>query len=881
MTDPLLAQLQSSLGDAYTLEREVGRGGMATVYLAHDHKHDRAVALKVLNPDLSHTLGADRFVREIRTAARLQHPHILSVFDSGASGTQLWFTMPYVEGETLRDRLARTRQLPVDDALRIAKEAARGLAYAHLHGVIHRDVKPENLMLTHDGSTLVADFGIARATDMMSGDMTGTGITLGTPAYMSPEQASGERTIDARSDVYALAAVLYEMLAGEPAFSGLNAQAVIARVLTQDPRPIHPMRPAVTPTLDAVIARAMARTAVDRYPTMEAFVAALDAAVTGEQFGEAHVKAWRRPIVVGAVATLAVLLLLATLRRTPATVNERDTAPLPGRTVAIAVLPFENRGRREDAYIADGIADEIRGKLAAIPGLTIIARVSSNEYRSTQKRPQQIASELGVNYLLGGTVQFEAAAAGRSARLRVSPELVQVANGTTPSTRWQQPFDADLADIFKVQSDIASRVASALDIALNATQQGQLADRPTENLQAYDAYLRGEEISHAVNSNEHDVLARALVEYNRAVELDPRFVAAWARISRAHSLMFYWASSSLEDDTLSRRAAERAIALAPGRWEGHWAMGLYLASVAHDPLRAIAEEQIALRLAPRSAEVLTALSNAQSFAGQWSASSESAVQARALDPRSVDALRREGFARMGERRYHEALAVLERAVQLDPLDPNTHYRLFAVRLATGDRAGALAALSIPGDSVAQAVSFATGAAYLVLAFDRPLLEAVVRMSVRSFGGSKAFFAVVRARAYTALGDETRARAYAESVLVLPYTAIDRRPNQVRDRRARVWALAKLGRKTEAIAAAEEAMRSLPIERDWIDGAMNAYVAAQAFAMVGERERAVDVVEALLGRKTFVQPGWIRLDPAFAVLRGDVRFQRLVAAPAVQ
>ena len=262
--------VRDALADRYALERELGRGGMAVVYLAHDLRHDRPVALKVLLPELAATLGPDRFQREIRLAARLQHPHILTVHDSGEDAGRLWFTMPFVEGESLRDRLRRERQLPVDDALRIATEAARALDYAHHHGVVHRDIKPENILLTGDGSTLVADFGIARA---LGGDdgLTQTGFAVGTPAYMSPEQAAGDKTLDARTDVYSLASVLYEMLAGEAPYTGPTAQAIAAKRLTEPPPSVRAVRPNVPAAVDDAIRRALASVAADRFATAAQF----------------------------------------------------------------------------------------------------------------------------------------------------------------------------------------------------------------------------------------------------------------------------------------------------------------------------------------------------------------------------------------------------------------------------------------------------------------------------------------------------------------------------------------------------------------------------------------------------------------------------------
>ncbi|HXY29289.1 MAG TPA: serine/threonine-protein kinase, partial [Gemmatimonadaceae bacterium] len=281
-----LADLRAALASTYTIDRELGRGGMATVYLANDLRHDRPVALKVLHPDLGAVLGAERFTREIRLAARLQHPHILSVYDSGQTPDgQLWFTMPYVEGENLRARLAREHQLPIDQAVRIASDAAQALQYAHEHGVVHRDIKPENLLLTKDGTVLVADFGIARGlgggeAGATPARLTETGLVVGTPAYMSPEQASGERDIGPASDVYSLAAVLYEMLAGEPPFTGATAQAVVAKMLSGEAPPVRRARPQVPEAVDAAIRTALSPVPADRFASAGDFARALTTAVT-------------------------------------------------------------------------------------------------------------------------------------------------------------------------------------------------------------------------------------------------------------------------------------------------------------------------------------------------------------------------------------------------------------------------------------------------------------------------------------------------------------------------------------------------------------------------------------------------------------------------
>ena len=319
MTD--LDRLGVALSDRYRLERELGQGGMATVYLAEDLKHRRKVAIKVLHPELSAVIGGERFLKEIELTASLQHPHILPLFDSGAADNLLYYVMPFVEGQTLRSRLQHERQLPIEEATRIAQEVAAALDYAHKRGVVHRDIKPENILL-HDGQALVADFGIALAASKASGArMTETGMSLGTPHYMSPEQAMGEREITPRSDVYALGAVLYEMLSGDPPFTGSTAQAIVARVVTETPRSLHAQRHTIPAHVEAAVNTALEKLPADRFATAAEFAEAL----TGRGFSAATTAVTPRaarpagagprwkPIAVGALATsLAIRTASAT-----------------------------------------------------------------------------------------------------------------------------------------------------------------------------------------------------------------------------------------------------------------------------------------------------------------------------------------------------------------------------------------------------------------------------------------------------------------------------------------------------------------------------------------------------------------------------------------
>ncbi len=623
----LRERLQHALRSSYLFERELGRGGMATVFLARDLRHDRPVALKVLHPDLAVSLGAERFLREIRTAARLQHPHILSVHDSGAADGLLWFTMPYVEGESLRRRLERERQLPMNDALRIAREVADGLDYAHRHGVVHRDVKPENILLA-EGHALVADFGISRAlTSEGPGErITESGVTVGTPAYMSPEQAAGE-SVDGRSDVYALGSVLYEMLAGEPPFTGPTAQAVIAKRFHSEPTPIRALRPSVPEHVDRAIARALSRVAVDRFASAADLARALAELPAASSLPAPP--AWRvRSIPRGVLAlALGILIgvgvLFAWTRSHPA---GKASEPAVQR---LAVLPFENLGEPDKAYFADGITDEIRGKLATVPGLQVTARTSSDQYRETTEQPRQIGRDLGVDYLLTGTVQWDQEG-GRS-RVRVSPELVQAASG---ATRWQQAFDAPLTDVFQVQANVADRVARELGVALAAGQRRHLSERPTQDLAAYDLYLKGR---HAWRQRTAAGLDQARRLLEQAIALDPGFAPAHAALADVYTVLPLW--SDLPPDQTYPRAKAAALE--------------------------------ALRLDSTLAAPYAALADVNAmYEWDWPAAERNFRRSLLLDPNNANTHHWFGSDYlMVVGRQREGLAEAGRARELDPLSP--------------------------------------------------------------------------------------------------------------------------------------------------------------------------------------------------------------------
>jgi TolB-like protein len=843
---------------------------MATVFLAVDLRHERPVALKVLHPELAAALGTERFLREIKLAARLQHPHILSVHDSGDTDGLLWFTMPFADGESLRDRLRRDRQLPVEEAIRVIKEAGQALHYAHQHGVIHRDIKPENLLLTSDGNTEVADFGIARALGG-GGDerLTETGLAVGTPAYMSPEQATAEREVDARTDVYSLACVLYEVLAGEPPYTGPTAQAIIAKRLTEPVPHLRTLRD-VPESVERAVTRALARAPADRFQTVPEFLAALDAAPTVATRAPERMRTRRMlalAVAIGLVAIVATALLLRPWQR-GAAVDAGSGA------TRLAVLPFENLAGSGEQYFADGVSDEVRGKLATLPGLQVTARGSSVQYRNTTSRPDQVGRELGVHYLLMGTVRWDKHQEGQN-RVRVTPELVQVATG---STHWQEPFEASLTDVFQVQAEIARRVAEALRIALGADQRERIAERPTQDLAAYDAYLRGEAASNSMGASDDASLRKAAGYYEQAVALDPGFVAAWAQGSRAHALMAASVFAKPDDGERALREAERAVELAKERPEGHLALGNYHAFVGSDFSRALEEYGLAHQAAPNNADVLTAMAVSEMSVGRWDEALTHLRHSADLDPRSLYTARRLARALLWMRRYPEALGAADRGLALAPTNLDLLETKAMGFLAQGDLAGAWAVLhAAPKDVEPTALAAFVATQFdLFWVLDERQQELVLRLTPAAFDDDRGQWALVRSQIHALRGDSAQSQVWGDSARI----ALGKRVREVEDnpqlRTLYGVALAYAGRVKEGVREGERGVAELPASKDGRYGTYNEHLLVRTYLLAGEREKALAHLTTLLRLPYFLSPAWLALDPAFEPLRGDPRFQRLAA-----
>ena len=585
-----LDRLQDALAGRYRLEREVGRGGMATVHLAQDLKHRRRVAVKVLHPELAANVGAERVLREIEIAAGLNHPHILTLIDSGSAGGLLYYVMPFVEGESLRGRLGREGRLPVVEAVELTRKVAGALAYAHARGVVHRDIKPENVML-HEGEAMVTDFGIARAVSGVGESLTQTGMSLGTPAYMSPEQASGEHDIDGRSDLYSLGCVLFEMLAGEVPFSGPTIQAVIVKRFTEPARPIRALRADVPEEVERALLRVLARAPEDRYAGAAQFAQALApaAARTPPDGAPTVVTAARRAIR------------------------------------SIAVLPFVDMSPAKDQdYFCEGIAEEIINALTKVDALQVASRSSAFAFKGKNQDIRQVGEQLSVATVMEGSVRK----AGD--RIRITAQLIKVADGYH---LWSERYDRDLEDVFAVQDEIASNIVKALRVVLTEDEKRAIERPQTDNVEAYEYYLRGRQYFHQFREK---ALQFARRMFRRAIELDPQYALAWAGIADCSSQLYkYWDASDANLEQ-AESASRKALDLAPDLAEAHAARGFAL-TMRENHQEANGEFETAIRLNPRLYEAYLYYGNARTSEGKLAEAAELYMQAASVRPEDYQA----------------------------------------------------------------------------------------------------------------------------------------------------------------------------------------------------------------------------------------------------
>ena len=662
----------------YAIEHLLGRGGMASVYLARDRKHDRLVAVKVLSADTSRAVGAERFLREIAVVAQLTHPNILPLHDSGEAEGTLFYVMPFVEGETLRGRLQRERQLPLDDALRIACEVTSALDFAHRQKILHRDIKPENILL-EDGHAIVADFGIACAVGGAADSrLTATGISLGTPAYMSPEQSSGDPFIDGRSDVYSLACVLYEMLAGEPPFSGPTAQSIINKRLSSSPPRIRVVRPSVPVSVEKLLLRALDPVPADRTPTARSFREALESCTTDD--ASLPSAAPRRRIRIGSRA-MALLLLVGLGWAV------RDRFASAQATTTLAILPLANASTDpEFAFLAEGLTDALIGDLGSVEGMRVVSRMSIMRYggmsgemgemsggmafmggasnpepaaaggvvaagMGAPKPLAVIAHDLSADVLLQGRLVRHGDSVSVTAFLKRSPSLALI---------WQSTFTRHVRELFRLQKDLASAIVAAImrDRGSTATWSDSV---PAYDPAAHEAYLK------ASAFQAHWKLPEAVKAFEQAVQLDPAHAQAQAGLARAYYFLAFFgdvppgialsamrrsATAALEKDSmLAEGYAQLALVKMLQDWDWDSAERLF---------------KRALEISPGHAQIRHDYAHFLLGQGRPRESWEQTRQAMALDPVNPMLISCLGWHSLFDARFDEAIGFARTASTMMP-----------------------------------------------------------------------------------------------------------------------------------------------------------------------------------------------------------------------
>jgi eukaryotic-like serine/threonine-protein kinase len=686
--------LREKLAPEYDVERELGRGGMATVYLAHERKHDRAVAIKVLRPELAADLGAERFLREIKIAARLSHPNIVPLLASGQAGSLLYYVMPFIEGDSLRARLDREGRLSVPAALRIARQVAAALTYAHTHGVVHRDIKPENIMLSGDAA-MVSDFGIATALEQAgSSRLTQTGVSVGTPIYMSPEQAGG--IADGRSDVYSLACVVVEMLTSHPPYTGPTALAILARHATEPAPSVSGLRPEVSAAVEQALVRALSKTPDARFATPDEFVAAFDAPGTA-------------------------------------------AAPRAAALDSIAVLPFTDLSRaRDQEYLCDGIATELLDALMRLGTLRVASRTSTFAFKGQQVDVREVGRRLGVRSVLEGTVRV----AGDE--LRISVTLTSAENGFQ---LWSERYDRALTDVFLVQDEIARRVVDRLAPQL-ADHGAPVVAPGTADVEAYRAYLRGR---HFAERRTAPDLQRAIAAYETALAREPGFALAAAGLADAWFLLpAYGAQAPDEAMPRARAAALRAMTSGHESPEALAVLGSVRAVYEWHWTEADADFRRALSLSPGNLTVLhryavNCLLPQRRFA-EGLARLEEALQ---QDPMSLTVATSLGLLHYLERRTAAAIASYRNVLELEPGFALARYLLGVALLETATPADAvpvLEAACAAGHSAESLAALAAGYATVDRRDDALRLQA----ELETMAGTRYVSPVLLAQVHLAL-----------------------------------------------------------------------------------------------------------------------------------
>ena len=875
----------------YEILAPLGAGGMGEVYRARDTRLGREVAVKVLPAEFAQDVERlRRFEQEARATAALDHPNILAVFDIGTHEGTPYIVEQLLEGESLRDRL-RGGPLTPAKAVEFGIQIAQGLAAAHEKGIVHRDLKPGNLFITKEGRIKILDFGLARLSQpecggaealsqaSTAGQPTREGKVLGTPGYMAPEQVRGYQA-DARSDIFAFGCILYEMLSGKRAFEGATHTDIAAAILKDDPPDLLKIAPRVPPGLAQLVQRCIEKRPQDRFSSAHDLALALESAsgsaaarLPGQDEAARHSRWWVWASVVIAATILMAVVGVAFLKHRSA-----KSGTTPPATQKIIVLPFENLGAPEDAYFASGMTEEITSRLANVRGLAVISRTTAMQYEGRHETVKQIGAELGVDYVLEGSVRWEHGL-GRASRVRITPQLIRVADDTHV---WADRFDRDLADVFSIQSDVAESTVRAMGVALLPQEQIILKEASTRDQQAYDLYLRGLEAERGGVGRQN--VESALRMYQAAVDRDPRFAQALAGFSRM-LLMMHWFSydRSPEQVCKAREAAEQAVHLQPGLAETHIALGFYYYWGLLDYPKALEAFATALKIQPDSSTARAGIGYVVNRQGHWTRSVEELGRALELDPKNVVLLQSFAESCVRARRYSDADRALRRAIDLNPreADPRADEAWLEVQWH-GDAAKAQAILveagqisGLPDDEgrlLGVAVRVALSLRDVNRAFQ--LLEAPSRAAYADKNRHWDILLLL-AEVQAVAGRRSAARMSFEAASQELERSIQQNPKEGLYHSALGIAYAGLGMGVDAIREARLGCSLTPPSKDAQRALDRLRDLARVYAMTGHSDKAIATLDDLLSRSGVMTPHVLRLEPGWDPLRSNPHFQVLL------
>jgi serine/threonine protein kinase/Tfp pilus assembly protein PilF len=864
------ARAAETLGeiDDYELLEEVGRGGQGVVFRARQKSLNRTVALKVISLGRwASKTHLKRFRLEAEAAAHLEHPGIVPIHDVGERDGSCYFSMKYVEGGQL-DEVVRRTPMSIRQVAELIAKVARTVHYAHEHGILHRDIKPGNILLDAKGEPHLTDFGLARLVESES-TMTRTLEVLGTPSYMAPEQAAGNNAaISSATDVYGLGAVLYQLLTGQPPFAGGTTYETIKLVLDTEPRQPRLLNPKIDRDLSTICLKCLEKDPKRRYSSALALAEDLERWLKHEPilarrtglFTRGRKWVRRNPSTAGLIT-----LLIALAAGSGVVVWNRVFAvPMPK---SIAVLPFENLSRDPDnAYFADGIQEEILTRLSKIADLKVISRTSTQRYKSAPRNLPEVAKQLGVAHILEGSVQKSANT------VRVNVQLIKAAND---SHLWADTFDRKLIDIFSVDSEIAGAIADQLNAKLTGAEQKAITDRPTQNLAAYDAYLRGLSVEHRASNSAYKEAAAA---YAAAVRLDPKFALAWARLATIQSYLYF---NGIDTNTNSaaavKEAAERATAVQPELGEAWIAQGAYRYRVQRDYAGGLQMYNEARKRLPNSSFVFENMAFVERRLGLWKEAEAHYKKAAELDPRNPGI-----FVEMGSdflnylRRFDEAQAALDRALEISPDDQSAIVGKAAIFQSEGRLDEAAKELArIPADSAGDEVVLARAdQAIYERRFDAAI--GLIESKIASLRPGEAIsneFLVRLGNCQEWAGHAEKARAsYTRLIQTLKSSANSTAGSDVAVPIYLAMAYAGLGDKTNAL---DEAHRAVAVfSNDAIAKAYAEVALAQIQARFGDLDSAIAALPHLLEVPAGLNPADLRNDPMWDPLRGDPRFQKL-------